>query len=65
MADDEALEITEETNKDREGAEQAKALNAVTDNVSSNSSSGLVTAPHAWRNTPGTALLKPQSLTKS
>lgn len=39
MADDEALEITEETKKDREEAEQAKALNAVTDNVSSSCSS--------------------------
>ncbi len=37
MADDETLEITEEAKKDREEAEQAKALNAVTDNVSSSS----------------------------
>jgi hypothetical protein len=35
MADDEALEIDEHSKKDREEAEQAKALNAVTDNVSS------------------------------
>jgi hypothetical protein len=42
MADDEAPEINEESKKDREEAEQAKALNAVTDNVSgsSNSNSG-------------------------
>jgi len=37
MADDDAPEITEETQKDREEAEQAKALNAVTDNVSGSS----------------------------
>lgn len=35
MADDETQEMNEESKKDREDAEQAKALNAVTDNVSS------------------------------
>jgi hypothetical protein len=37
MADDETQEMNEESKKDREDAEQAKALNAVTDNVSSSS----------------------------
>lgn len=39
MADDEALEFNEDSKKDREEAEQSKALNAVTDNVSSSCSS--------------------------
>lgn len=39
MADDEALEITEETKKGREEAAQAKALDAVTDNVCSTAGS--------------------------
>lgn len=37
MAEDEAPEINEDSKKDRESAEQTKALNAVTDNVRSGS----------------------------
>eukprot|EP00879_Flechtneria_rotunda_P003227 GHRR01003450.1.p2 GENE.GHRR01003450.1~~GHRR01003450.1.p2 ORF type:complete len:112 (+),score=33.45 GHRR01003450.1:199-534(+) len=33
MADDEQLEVADDNLKTREGAEQAKALNSVTDNV--------------------------------
>lgn len=44
MADDETQEMNEESKKDREDAEQAKALNAVTDNVSSSSSGRLYAA---------------------
>lgn len=36
MADDEQQEVGEEEQQTKLGAEQAKALNAVTDNVSSN-----------------------------
>lgn len=35
MADDEQQEVIEDTQQTKLGAEQAKALNAVTDNVSS------------------------------
>lgn len=54
MADDEAPEINEESKKDREEAEQAKALNAVTDNVSGSSSS---TPVHAARTAAPDTLL--------
>lgn len=48
MADDDAPEITEETKKDREEAEQAKALNAVTDNVSGSSRGVGTVSPRHW-----------------